>query len=528
MADKQLILILVAEQGYIRSTQERNFDAPNEILFNAISDTYLPLLNMLGRLEADGVPCKLGLVMSATVCSLLSDPQVQKQYVDFLDRRIAFGDQELERNGGNEALLAQTRDCLKKLQKDKIGFVDVYQENLVEQFRLYAQKGMLEIIATAATYAYLPHYADLTEALNAQVETGLHACRAFFGDAGEGFYLPYLGWTPELDRVLRSYGVNYTVVNTRSILFAGKNSERGIFSPVRTARSLVLFGQDFRVQEELAGKNGCSAAAAYRAQQRDAGFDRSEAELADFLDGSPVRLQTGFKYWTNGSGDGTDRPYDAAAAREQADRDARAFYEAKDRLLSQAAAELDGGSALLTCTIPAELLGQLWHEGVDWLERVIRLCATGETHLSFCREHLEQQFSLPKITPYPCAESGSGYAEDLLDSSNNWMMRYVRKATERIIDLTERFPAETGLKARLLNIGTREVLLAQAGDWPKMIHEGQLPVFAADELKKNILAFSTVFDSLASNTVSTEWLTRLEKEHPIFPWINYRIFSRKK
>ena len=108
------------------------------------------------------------------------------------------------------------------------------------------------------------------------------------------------------------------------------------------------------------------------------------------------------------------------------------------------------------------------------------------------------------------------------------MVRYVRKASERMIDLTERFPSETGLKARLLNLGAKEVLLAQGSDWPKMIQEGQLPDFAREQFKKNILAFTTVFDSLASNTVSTEWLTELEKEHPLFSWLNYRIFSRKK
>ena len=135
---------------------------------------------------------------------------------------------------------------------------------------------------------------------------------------------------------------------------------------------------------------------------------------------------------------------------------------------------------------------------------------------------------MKKISVYPCAASGTGYAEDLLDGSNSWMIRYIRKASERMIDLTERFPSETGLKSRLLNLGARELLLAQSSDWSKMIQEGKLPDYARTEFKKSILSFSKVFDSLASNTVSTEWLINMEKEHPIFPWMSYRIFSRKK
>ena len=195
----------------------------------------------------------------------------------------------------------------------------------------------------------------------------------------------------------------------------------------------------------------------------------------------------------------------------------------------RAADALGDKDAVLVCTIPAALLGSSWHEGVLWLEQLIRAAAAQQdVTLGQCRDNLQQQFSLQKISPYPCSSEGSGYAENLLDSSNNWMMRYVRKASERMSDLTERFPAESGIKARMLNLGAREVLLAQSGDWAKMIHDGLMPEYAAQAFKSNILNFTAVFDSLASNTVSTEWLCTQEKEDSIFPWMNYRVFSRKK
>ena len=54
------------------------------------------------------------------------------------------------------------------------------------------------------------------------------------------------------------------------------------------------------------------------------------------------------------------------------------------------------------------------------------------------------------------------------------------------------------------------------------------PEYAAKRFKESIKAFMIVFDALGSNTVSTEWLTKLEKEHLIFPWMNFRMFSPKK
>ena len=77
-------------------------------------------------------------------------------------------------------------------------------------------------------------------------------------------------------------------------------------------------------------------------------------------------------------------------------------------------------------------------------------------------------------------------------------------------------------------MAAREVLLAQALDWPKMLSEGLFPEYAEAQFKKNVQSFITVYDSLGANTISTEWLTRLEQEHPLFPWMNYRIFSKKQ
>jgi 1,4-alpha-glucan branching enzyme len=108
------------------------------------------------------------------------------------------------------------------------------------------------------------------------------------------------------------------------------------------------------------------------------------------------------------------------------------------------------------------------------------------------------------------------------------MVRYVHKSTERMIDLAQRFTDDTGLKARALNLAAKEILLAQASDWPSMLHKKNYPDFAREAFSQNISSFATVFESLGSNNTSTEWLTNTERAHQIFPWINYRIFSKKK
>ncbi len=96
MSDKKLIIVIAAEQGYIRNQKtDEGFSAQNDILFGAITDTYIPLLNLFTKLSAENIPFKLGLVLSPVLCTLLSDEVVQEQYINYLDRRIALGDVEL-------------------------------------------------------------------------------------------------------------------------------------------------------------------------------------------------------------------------------------------------------------------------------------------------------------------------------------------------------------------------------------------------------------------------------------------------
>lgn len=530
MPNKKLILIINADQAYIRKVSEDDiFAAPNDILFSAITDTYIPLVEMMERLEAESVPFKIGLVISPIACELLEDPAVQKLYQKHLEKRIEIGGIELKRNSGDEKILGIIRSQLENLEKRLDLFVNKYQRRIIKQIRKFVSKGFVEIIPTAATYAYLPHYADLTEALNAQIETGLYSARYFFGETGDGFYLPYLGWASGFEKILRPYGINYTVLDAKALLFAETPSEKGIFCPARTNNSLVLFGRDPDTPLDISGEDGYMQSGKYLSVERDVGFELPDEVLQELIEDGAPRVQTGYKYWAKTEDSEENVLYDQDEASEQVCLDAKDFFDKKKYKLNEAAKELPDDDALLVCTVPAEYLGQSWYEGMKWLEQVIRLVASdGDIELSVCKDCIKKQFSLQKITPYPCSGGGSGYSENLIDSCNNWMMRYTRKSTERMIELASRFPGETSLKARLLNLGAKEALLVQSSALPKMIQEEQCPDFAREEFKDDILSFSQVFDALASNSISTEWLTTLEKEHPLFPWINYRIFSKKK
>ena len=218
--------------------------------------------------------------------------------------------------------------------------------------------------------------------------------------------------------------------------------------------------------------------------------------------------------------------YDEEAAFKQAEKDARIFLKNKNERLSRAE-ELVGDDVSMVSVVPLEQLRRFWCEGIKFIECVLRLCGS-EFGVSSekCATLTKKQFKMMRVQPYSC--SGEDDLSDrLLDGTNAWLLRYSRKMCRRMIDISGRFPNETGLKVRLLNIGSRELLLAMSSSLAEMIHDGNFGDYAEREFQNCIRSFTIMYDALGSNTVSTEWLTNLEKKHPIFPWMNFRIFSPK-
>ena len=527
MSKKRIVITIVAHQGYFCPTSVQELSHPEiELLFAGISDTYIPLLNMFEALDLERVPFRLALVMTPTLCTLLSDYTVQQMYVDWLDKLILLGESQVGSLERTDAAYPLVEAELGRVRKCRDDFVAVYKSDLLAAFRYYADRGSVELLATAATAAFLPHYIDLPEAVNAQVEAGLHSHRQFFGLVPDGFWLPAMGYVPGLEETIKGYGYTYTILDSHGLLFGDPVPKSGIFAPAVCRNGLWVFGQDYTAEAAVVGSGGFMHRDVYRNQYRDFAFEATDRQLEGFLTESGVRLPSGYRYWTRGDDGGL---YDRAAARLQVREDAESFVRRYEEKLCGASRALETDDVSILCAFYARDFGQLWHEGMDWLEQVIRLVAESrEVELAQCCDFLDCRRELQPVAPFMSAATGAGYGENFLDTRNDWMLQYARKACQRMSQLADRFPEDTGLKARALNMAAREVLLAQSLDWPKMVSEGLFPEYAAAQFKKNVQSFITVYDSLGANAISAEWLTRLEHEHPLFPWMNYRIFSRKQ
>jgi 1,4-alpha-glucan branching enzyme len=290
--------------------------------------------------------------------------------------------------------------------------------------------------------------------------------------------------------------------------------------------------RDYYAHRELFEADGICFSPEYRDCSEDAGYELERELIGPFLGEGGIRLPTGFKYYarSRSSSQKAKAIYDTEKARDLACVHARRFLDSRLRLLGQAEA-LMSESPVSLCAFDADNFGRFWYEGPAFLETLFREGAARED-MRFMnpQEYLFKQniSRMETVMPEFSSWGTNGYAEMWLDSSNDWMYRHVIRALNRMVELAERFPNDSGLKERALNQAACEILLVQASDWPRMLYNQEFPDFARNQIETGLRNFTTIYEALGSNSISTEWFTRLERRHCIFPNINYRIFRRKK
>ena len=92
-----LALILHAHLPFVRHPEHEQF-LEEDWLFEAITESYIPLLRMVQRLVDDSVPFKLTISITPTLCAMLQDQLLRERYVRHLDLLIDLTARERKRN----------------------------------------------------------------------------------------------------------------------------------------------------------------------------------------------------------------------------------------------------------------------------------------------------------------------------------------------------------------------------------------------------------------------------------------------
>lgn len=528
MKSGNIALVLNAHLPFVRQPDYPQF-LEERWLFESLSECYLPLLRLFARLEADAVPWKLTMSLSPTLTAMLGDNLLQSRYISWLEKQCELAEKEKIRLANDPEQLGLAQMYAYLYQQNLDDFTVLHGRNILTAFDFYYKKGRLDLMTSAASHAFLPLYQNIPEAITAQIEAGLVSFRSTFGRSPGGFWAPQLGWYPGLEQTLSAYGFQYSVVTTRSALLAKPSPRYGSYAPISCDNGFVCFIRDIEATDAVWSEDsGYPSDPAYREFYRDIGYDLPIDYIAPFVDLKQVRTFTGFKYWAITGHTDNKHLYKPERASAKAVEHAENFLYNRTRQLRKASA-LMRKPALIVAPYDAELFGHWWHEGIQWLEAVFRHAQT-TSELSFVtlteayRDRKECTCANPEFASW----GEDGYADVWLNKSNEWLYRHTFKLVERMTELANRFPDESGLRERVLNQAARETILAQAADWPFLLRAGKSGAFARKQIEDAVTNFTKIYEMMCANTVGTEWVTRLEKRNNIFPAINYRVFRSKR
>ena len=523
MSTGYLALVLHGHLPYVHHP-EQNEALEERWLFEALTECYLPLIDIFQTLSRDGINYRITLSLSPTLIAMLTSRLLQERYLEHLEKCLQLAGLEQERLAGDPEFghlagyyphkLAQARQIY-----EKCGY------NPLRPLKQLQEQGCLEIITTCATHGYLPLIKSRA-GWRAQVKPALDLYEHHFHRPPAGIWLPECGYAPGVDEVLAEYNIKYFFVDRHGIANSRPAPRYGIFAPLSTRAGVAAFGRDPESSRQVWDRHGgYPGDPLYREFYRDIGYDLGMEYIGPFLPGDGLRVDTGFKYHRITGGDGTHKePYLPDAALKRAAEDAGDFHRRRLEQLDRAAREMDRRPVVMA-PYDAELFGHWWYEGPAWLDFLCReTAAAGALRMITPSDYLTE-FPANQAVDLPMSSWGAGgYNQYWLNPSTDWIYLHLHRAEEMMSEQADAHPAAGGLEERCLNQAARELLLAQSSDWPFIMHAGTAVDYAVRRFNNHIGRFNTLMRMLENGAVDEPTLSAIETRSRFLPDMNYRIF----
>jgi len=521
-----MAIVLHAHLPYVRHPEYDDF-LEEDWLYEAITETYIPLINVFEGLAADGVDFRITMSLTPTLCAMLSDPLLQDRYLRHIERLIELSEREVERTRWQSEFQPLARMYREKFNNARYVFLNKYGKDLLSAFRKFQDMGRLEIITCAATHGFLPLMETNPEAVRAQVAVAAADYERRFGRPPRGIWLPECGYYPGLDEVLKDCGIKYFFTDSHGILYASPRPKYGVFAPVYCKSGVAAFGRDMESSKQVwSAQEGYPGDYYYRDFYRDVGFDLDYDYIRPYLHADGIRTNIGIKYYRiTGSTDHKEH-YDRGMALEKAAAHAGNFMFNREKQCEHLEG-ITGRKPIIVSPYDAELFGHWWYEGPEWIDFLFRKMHHDQDTIKGITpsEYLDLFPVNQRSTPSMSSWGYKGYSEVWLEGSNDWVYRHLHKAADRMVELARTKNGADGVMGRALNQAARELMLAQSSDWAFIMKTGTMVEYAVKRTKDHVIRFNSLYDMLKSGRVDVSLLEEFERKDNIFPDMDYRVYA---
>jgi 1,4-alpha-glucan branching enzyme len=521
-----LTLVLHSHLPFVRHPEHDQF-LEEDWLYEAITETYIPLINVFDGLVNDGVDFRITMSLTPTLIAMLTDPLLQHRYVRHISKLIELAEKEIDRTKDQPEFNPIARMYLEMFRNARSVFEEKYGRNLVSAFKKFQDLGKIEIVTCGSTHGFLPLMLN-RKAVRAQIMIAVEHHKKHLGRAPKGIWLPECGYYEGLDEILKEAGIRYFFTDSHGIFHASPRPKYGVYAPIYCRSGVAAFGRDIESSKQVwSSIEGYPGDYNYREFYRDVGFDLDYDYVKPYLHPDGVRVNLGIKYYKITGTSNRKDPYIRHWALEKAAEHAGNFLFNREKQVEWLSDILKDRKPIIVAPYDAELYGHWWFEGPDWINFFIRKAAFDQktvrliTPPEYLAENPRCQISTPSISSW----GYKGYAEVWLDGSNDWIYRHLHKAADRMVELAQNYPGAQGLPRRALNQAARELLLAQSSDWAFILKTGSHVEYAIKRTKEHVLRFTKLYDDIKANRIDEGWLSDIEYKDNLFPDIDYTVYA---
>lgn len=463
-------------------------------IHESAAECYLPLLDVLDRLEREGIQPHWTIGVTPILAEQLADPGFADSFRDYCESKIDAAREDALRFRLEGPLWMQGLACLweRAYRHALEQFERRWKGRLLTAFRHFQEIGAIEILTSCATHGYLP-LLGTDASVSAQVALGVQTYRRHFGRDPRGIWLPECAYRPSyawkppvgpgepfprvgVETILAEQGLEYFFIDSH-LLRGGE--PLGTYA-AQFPQLAELFARSRR--GDLVPPEERNEYEAYRLPAGPACFARDPQTTVKVWSGEsgypgdprylefhkqlyPGRL----RYWRiseNKRDLGAKGPYDPYAAYERIRAHADDFLNTVRGALAthKGRTEREG---TLVAMYDTELFGHWWWEGPQFLYEVARrLASQEEVRPVTGSEALEIAPPRP-IHGLPEGSWGEGgYHHIWLNEENAWTWERLYSAERAWLDRLARPHAPEN---PWLLQAARELLLAEASDWQFLI-----------------------------------------------------------
>lgn len=511
------MLVLHSHLPFVKHP-EYEFFLEEHWLFEAITESYIPLLIRLNRLKNENINFKLTTSITPPLAEMLTDRYLNQKYTKHLEKMIKLTEKEIARTRFSETFHKTAIFYNQLLNQIRDFYLYSLNGNILDGYRALQEEGYLEIITCNATHGFLPLLTPEPASVERQIEIAVKSYEKHFGRKPKGIWLAECAYYDGLDEILARHGIEYFFMDSHGLTFGKPFPKYGVFAPVYTPSKVAVFARDPQSSKQVwSSKEGYPGDPDYRDFYRDIGFDLDFEYIKDYISPDGIRVYTGIKYHRiTGDVDlALKEPYIPEKALEKTKIHAQHFHFSREKQAEYLSSFMDR-KPLMVSPYDAELFGHWWFEGPEFLYHLFKEINKHKqiepiTPSEYLNIYPENQI----VRPSPSSWGDKGYYDVWLNGGNDWVYKHLHQM-EKTFQQMKNIEFQGEIERRVIKQMERELLLAQSSDWTFLITTATAKDYATNRLKEHISNFYNLSQMLNSGKIDLEFLENLENKNSIF------------